>query len=165
MTKKQEENDTSLRNRAEKLLRKHSDNADTLRLEDAHQLVHELQVHQIELELQNEELRLVQTKLEKNRARYMQLYHNAPVGYVVLNQAGIIKESNATFANMVGRESPQIHGKPFADFLVPDDQAIFHARLRSFFKQPVDKHIELRLKSNEKFTRYIDLAATMQNGH
>jgi PAS domain S-box-containing protein len=165
MTKKQEKKTTSLRNRAEKLLRKHSDSADTLKSEDLHQLVHELQVHQIELELQNEELRLVQTKLEENRARYMKLYHNAPVGYVVLNQAGIIKESNATFANMAGRETPQIHGKPFADFLVTDDQAIFHARLRSFFKQPLDKHIELRLKSHEKFTRYIDLAATMQNSH
>lgn len=165
MTKKQEEKNTTLRKRAEKLLRKHSDNADTLGSEDLHQLVHELQVHQIELELQNEELRLVQTKLEENRARYMKLYHNAPVGYVVLNQAGIIKESNTTFANMAGRESPQVHGKPFADFLVTEDQAIFHARLRSFFKQPLDKHIELRLKSNEKFTRYIDLAATMHNSH
>ncbi len=165
MAQKQEEDSTTLRNRAEKLLREYSDNADTFRTEDFHQLVHELQVHKIELELQNEELRYAHGRLEESRARYMKLYHNAPVGYIVLNQAGIIRESNTTFANMVGVESPQIHGKPFADFLDTGDQAIFRARLRTFFKQPVNKHIELRLKPRDQFNRYVDLAATMQNSH
>ena len=81
---------------------------------------------------------------------------------MVLNQARIIRESNATFARMVGGENRQIDGKPFTDFLIPGDQAIFRARLRSFFRQPVDKHIELQLNSADKTCRYIDLAATIQ---
>lgn len=165
MTQNQKDNISTLRDRAEKLLRQHSDDADTVRSKDLTQLVHELQVHQIELELQNEELRQTQTRLEENRVRYLNLYHNAPVGYIILSQAGMVKESNATFANMVGLQSPQIHGKPFADFLVTDDQAIFRARLRTFFKQPTDKHIELRLKTRENVNRYVDLAATLQNSH
>jgi len=156
---------TTLRNRAEQLLNELRDDADTPMAEEINKLVHELQVHQIELELQNEELRQTHAKLEENRARYMQLYHHAPVGYVVLNQAGIITESNATFAKMAGAEIPQIDGKPFSDFLVPADQTIFRARLRSFFKQPADKHIELQLQSTGEIKRYVDLAATIQNRH
>ncbi len=163
MTQKEEDTIATLRKRAETLLNELPDNEGRIRAQDFQQLVQELQVHQIELELQNEELRQVQTKLEENRARYMKLYHNAPVGYVVLNQAGMIKESNATFARMVGVKNRQIDGKPFADFLVTDDQAIFRARLKSFFKQPVDKHIELQLESAENVQRYVDLAAAMQN--
>ncbi|WP_319547860.1 ATP-binding protein [Desulfogranum marinum] len=165
MSQKKDENSTTLRCRAEKLLSGQYINTDLEKKEDLHQLIQELQVHQVELELQNQELREAESKLEQNRARYMKLYHNAPVGYVILNQAGIIRETNTTFANMVGAESPHIHGKPFAEFLVPVDQPIFRARLRSFFKQPIDKHIELRLKSNDKSVRYVDLAATMQNSY
>lgn len=163
MTQKKEDSITTLRKRAETLLTGLPTNKDKFSREEFTQVLHELQVHQIELELQNEELRQTQTKLEENRARYMMLYHNAPVGYVVLNQAGIITESNATFAKMVEVDNPQINGKPFADFLVPDYQAIFRARLKSFFKQPVNKHIELQLKSTENVPRYVDFTATRQS--
>lgn len=126
------------------------------------QLIHELQVHQIELELQNEELRKAQAALEESRARYMHLYHNAPVGYVILNTAGIIIQDNATFAKMVGRHQSQLHGKAFAEFLVPEDQPIFRARLRAFFKHPDDKHIEVRIGTSENICLYVDLAASPQ---
>jgi len=162
MTEKKDDKYPSLRSRAEILLQAHNDPTQTPGKEEYQQLLHELQVHQIELELQNDELRRSQTSLEEHRARYMQLYHNAPVGYVVLNPAGIIRETNTTFSHLVGTDSTSIHGKPFADFLVIDDQAIFRARLRSFFKQPVDKHIEVRLKSTGKNPRFVDLAATLQ---
>lgn len=165
MTEKKDDKPLPLRSRAELLLEAQTHPAATFTPEEYHQLLHELQVHQIELELQNEELRNSQLALEEHRARYMRLYHNAPVGYVVLNAAGIITESNTTFAHMAGTESPHIHGKPFADFLVADDQSIFRARLRSFFKQPENKHIEVRLKSTGKTCRYVDLAATLHNSH
>lgn len=154
-----------LRRQAELLLEKRTGSAETFTSEEYHKLIHELQVHQIELELQNEELRQSQRLLEEHRARYMRLYHNAPVGYVVLSSAGIIVESNTTFAHMVGADSSHIHGKPFADFLVAEDQTIFRSRLRSLFKQPENKHIEVQLRSNGKTWLYVDLAATQQNNH
>lgn len=122
-------------------------------------LRHELQVHQVELELQNEELRRIQAELEKSRRRYMDLYHHAPEGYIVLNAAGIIVEANATFAGMVGQG--RIQGAVFAEFLVPEDQPVFRARLRTFFRRPADKKIDVRIATGGPRPRHVSLAAAL----
>jgi PAS domain S-box-containing protein len=153
----------TLREKAEALLPVTPAATGALSAEAGKQLLHELQVHQIELELQNEELRKSQTALEESRSRYMHLYHHAPVGYVVLNRAGIIVQDNATFAGMVGHDYRQLQGKPFADFLVPEDQPIFRARLKAFFKHPDDKHIAVRLGTAGKTSLNVDLAAAEQH--
>ena len=165
MTDTPSEQTESLRERAEALLQITPAAAELLTSEAYKQLLHELQVHQIELELQNDELRKSQTALEENRSRYMHLYHHAPVGYVVLNRTGIIIQDNATFAGMVGRDHRQLHGKPFADFLVPEDQPIFRARLKAFFKHPDDKHIEVRIGTAGKNRLNVDLAAAQHYRH
>jgi two-component system, sensor histidine kinase len=163
MTDTPSEQSEKLREKAEALLQITPAAAEALSAEASKQLLHELQVHQIELELQNEELRKSQTALEEGRSRYLHLYHNAPVGYVVLNRAGIIVQDNATFAGMVGHDYRQLHGKPFADFLVPEDQPIFRARLKAFFKHPDNKHIEVRLGTTGKTSLCVDLAAAEQH--
>ena len=152
----------NLRARAEAALQATKGSAEDAVAKEYRQLLHELQVHQIELELQNEELRNSQNALEESRTRYMQLYHNAPVGYVVLNRVGIIKQANATFAEMVGKEGAAgaITGKPFVDFLVVDDQRIFLARLKSFFKSLAEKHIEVRIGADTATRLIVSLAAT-----
>jgi PAS domain S-box-containing protein len=165
MTDTPSEQAETLREKAEALLQITPAAAEALSTEAGKQLLHELQVHQIELELQNEELRKSQIALEESRGRYMHLYHNAPVGYVVLNRAGIIVQDNATFAGMVGHDYRQLHGKPFADFLVPEDQPIFRARLKAFFKHPDDKHIEVRLGTAGKTSLNVDLAAAVQHSN
>lgn len=156
-----QDNDNPLRNRAETLVDSRPEGRTETDPEQADLLQHELQVHQIELELQNEELRKTQAALEEHRARYMDLYHNAPVGYIVLNPAGIITEANATFARMVGMESDALRGRAFAAFLPKEEQAIFRARLRTFFKKPSDKHITVRLlaQGGNREPIFVDLAA------
>ena len=123
-------------------------------------LLHELQVHRIELQQQNEELRHAQVLLEESRSRYSDLYHHAPVGYVVLDRSGIIVESNATFAAMLDLECPAVNGRVFADLMVDEDGVIFRSRLRSFFKQPLAKHIPLRLRRNTRHTIHIELSGS-----
>ena len=98
---------SGLRTRAEETLsRKPSDMEDISALspEEVQRLVHELRVHQIELEMQNEDLRQAQIKLEELKDRYLDLYDFAPVGYVTLNEKGLILEANLTAVRLLGVE-------------------------------------------------------------
>jgi PAS domain-containing protein len=86
---------------------------------DLQDLVHELQVHQIELEMQNEELRQGQLKLEELNYRYLDLYGFAPVGYVTLNDKGLILEANLTAVRLLGEQRPTWIERTFSSFVCP----------------------------------------------
>lgn len=109
-------------------------------------LVHDLRVHQIELEMQNEELRATQERLEDTKEEYVRLYNDAPVGYLSLDSAGIIRRCNKTFEEMMGLEAGLILNRPLADFLGVGDKEVFLARYRAFFKQPSGKDFEVSLR-------------------
>jgi len=84
-------------------------------------MLHELRVHQIQLELQNEELRRTQEELEAAKAGYFDLYEMAPVGYCTLNADGVILEANLTLSTLLGVVRRELVNRPLARFLCRDD--------------------------------------------
>ena len=117
--------------------------------EAAGKLFHELRVHQIELELQNEELRRSQEELEVSRARYFDLYDLAPVGYVTIDETGLVLEANLTAAALldVGRSS--LVQQPWTRFVHPEDQDVYYIFRKQLLSRGGQYGCELRLmKSN-----------------
>jgi diguanylate cyclase (GGDEF)-like protein/PAS domain S-box-containing protein len=86
------------------------------------ELLHELQVHQVELEMQNEALRQKQAELEASRDRYVDLFDFAPVGYLTLTHDGIIKALNLAAIKLLGMERKDLLQRRFASLIDPDDQ-------------------------------------------
>ncbi len=93
-----EESET-LRKKAERALKHQTVDLQGLSPKDVKSIIHELQVHQMELEMQNEELRRTQSELEESRNRYSSLYDFAPIGYFTFDKNGLIIEVNLTGAN------------------------------------------------------------------
>ncbi len=91
-----------LRRDAEKLLSDRPYIVSKAREKDVKKLIHELQVHQVELEMQNHELRRAQEEIEESRSKYSDLYDFAPVGYFTFSQTGEIVEVNLTGASLLG---------------------------------------------------------------
>ncbi len=151
----------SLRAQAERRLGQESQPETPLGSEEANRLIHELRVHQIELELQNQELRHTEESLQLSRNRYQQLFEQAPVGYVVLSDSATVLEANHTFCNMVGASSSALRGRGFADFLANPHRSAFLGRFRAWLHQPKGKVVEAELlvDAGQSRSRWVMLGA------
>jgi two-component system cell cycle sensor histidine kinase/response regulator CckA len=109
-------------------------------------LVQELQIHQVELEMQNEELRRIQTELAGSRAEYADLYDFAPVGYLSLDREGRVLRANLTAAALLGAERDRLTGHPLLVHIVAADREIFYSHLREVGLQERPAACELRLE-------------------
>ena len=134
-----------LRSRAEALLAQSNDPRTNLLHKDVQTLIHDLSVHQIELEMQNEELLQAQNKLQQAKDKFQNLYNHAPVGYLSLDAYGMILQHNQTFGIMLDTPGSVAIGSPFSSFMISEDRDIFLARYRAFFNKPEEKNIDVRL--------------------
>ena len=89
-------------------------------------ILHDLRVHQIELETQNDDLRQSQVELGDAQARYFDLYDLAPVGYCTLSEKGLIREANLTATNLLGMARGDLVQQPLSRFILKEDQEIFY---------------------------------------
>ncbi|NEV63774.1 putative bifunctional diguanylate cyclase/phosphodiesterase [Thiorhodococcus minor] len=144
-----EQTASRLRARAERRLGGTSPGGAPSTLAEAAQLLHELHVHRIELELQNEELRRAQAELEASRARYFDLYDLAPVGYLSLSEAGLIEEANLAAAALLSTPRAALLGQPFSRFLCDEDRALHYGCLRALRSTGAQQRCELRLAGGE----------------
>ncbi len=123
-TRKTPPRDEVLREQAEAALRAGQPVMPTLP-QDISKLVHELQVHHVELEMQNDELRQAQQTLAEACDHYTQLYDFSPAGYVTLTTDGVITEANLRFCTMVGVHRKSVLQQPFQTFVAPQDWDVF----------------------------------------
>ena len=115
-----------LRHRAEDLITRRERTSPGNRMTDIDTITHELSVHQIELELQNEELRNANLEAQQARDKYFDLYDMAPVGYVTLDWKGEILEVNLTGTELFGLPRQDLTGRRIQVFLLPSDIPIFN---------------------------------------
>lgn len=155
-----------LHGRAEAIARDKGDQAakdlDALTSEEARRTFHELQVYQIELEMQNDELRRTQLELEAARARYFDLYDLAPVGYCTLSEKGLILAANLTAATLLGADRAALIKKPITRFIVREDQDIFYRHRKQLFETGAPQVCEMRMlkRDGTAFWARLDANAT-----
>jgi PAS domain S-box-containing protein len=115
-------------------------------------LMHELLVHKVELEMQNEELRRAHVAMEEARDRYVELYEFSPVAYVTINRKGMISEINLTGATLLGVDRTKLINRRFSKFVAPEDCDRWHSMFVSIMEH----------SQNEKYA--FGLGITRGNG-
>jgi len=157
---KNESYSKGLRERAEEFINKNPSAIKKVQPDDVKKLIEDLQIHQVELEMQNEELRQAQLELEEARDKYSDLYDFAPVSYFTISDKGMILEANLTVATMLGVEKGLLIGKPFSYFINRDDQDIFYHHRKKLFETKAKQTCELRLRKKDGSQFYAHLGST-----
>ncbi len=132
---------------------------------DVLKLVHELELHQIELELQNEEL-LIAKKREAELAseKYVQLYDFAPTGYFTFSRNGEIVDVNPSGAKTLGKDRSHLKNSHFILFVSENTKARFNQFLHNVFTSQLKQDCEIELVTAENLTTYIHLTGIMDEG-
>jgi len=146
-----------LRERAEAFISKHPSAIKKLPPGDVRNLIEDLQVHQVELEMQNEELRQAQLELQEARDRYLDLYDFAPTGYMTLNEKGLIIESNLACAELLGVERSRLINSRFSAFVAPGFQDEYYLYVRGALQATGKQTCELGLKTKDGIPLYVQL--------
>jgi PAS domain S-box-containing protein len=148
---------SELRQRAEKMFQEKSILIDKLPSNDLYHLVHELSVHQIELELQNEELQQTRHELEA-RLEFIDLFDFAPVGYFTMGQNGTILQMNFTGERLLNEERSHIVGVRFGLFVSESDRSAFNEFLKQVFSSRIIQSCEVAIqrKNDEPLWVYIE---------
>ena len=148
----------SLRRKAEEKLRTQIERLQKLSARDIQELVHELGTHQIELEMQNEELRRARDELESSRNQYSELYDFAPIGYFTIDAQGLIEGVNLTGAHLLGIERGLLLKRPFISFITEAaDREVFSKHREEVFQKQGNQTCEIRLKRKDGAAFYAQL--------
>ncbi|OGU13063.1 MAG: hypothetical protein A2076_07225 [Geobacteraceae bacterium GWC2_53_11] len=122
--------------------------------QETQRLFHELEVHQIELELQNEELRTVRDNIETVLEKYTDLYDFAPIGYLSLDRTGIIRNANIACASLLGIERSRLQGRSFNLFVTDEYRHIFSEFLAEVFASQTKQSCQVKLSSENNETLF-----------
>jgi two-component system cell cycle sensor histidine kinase/response regulator CckA len=153
--------ESGLRDAAEDKLGKSPDTTVELKDKTPEEIIHELRVHQIELEIQNEDLRQVQANLEELKDRCLDLYDFAPAGYVTLNDKGLILEANLTAVRLLGEERRVLINRPFSRFVCKEFEGAYYLHLQQVFETRSRETCEINLtgKDGSQFCAQLESVA------
>ena len=143
-----------LRETAEEKLGKSGVVSPELKDKTPEEIIHELQVHQVELEMQNEELKRLQLESEASKTKYQDLYDFAPVGYFTLTRNGIIKEVNLTGAALLGMSRSELINLGFGHFVIPESLEQWDQHIISVREQQKRHDCDVNLKKEDGSTFY-----------
>jgi diguanylate cyclase (GGDEF)-like protein/PAS domain S-box-containing protein len=132
----------------------------------AEKLLHELQVHQIELEMQNEGLKEAQIALEASRDRFVDFYEHSPVAYLTLSDKGLITDINLTGAKLLGVERRSLLKRRFSQFVAREDEDLWHSHFFSVLKHEskLDSELVLELAEGGRCSVRIDSLRLLKDG-
>ena len=130
---------------------------------ETQRLLHELQVHQVELELQNEELRDSRAQVEAAVSRYTDIYDFAPVAYFTLKSNGVITQANFAGARLLGFERARLLGKRFEAFVSRAERSAFTALLQQVFAVQAHQGLEAELVRKDQPARTVHIEATLSS--
>ena len=154
-----------LRKQAEAIAREQAaqspENLESRSPEETRRTFHELRVHQIELEMQNEELRRAQVELDAVRARYFDLYDLAPVGYCTLSEKGLILEANLNAATLMGAARGALIKQRLTSFILPEDHHIYHRHHKLLFETGEPQTCEFRMLRRDVAPFWVRMLATV----
>ncbi|MCA1786415.1 MAG: PAS domain S-box protein, partial [Desulfobacteraceae bacterium] len=128
------------------------------------QMVHKLRVHQIELEMQNEELGRAHAEIEASQARYFDLYDLAPVGYITVSEKGMILESNLTAVTLMGVSRSAMVKQRISRFILKEDQDIYYRHRENLFDTGEPQICEMRMVKPDGNVFWAHLSATAAEG-
>ena len=155
----------ALRQQAEALLLAKAasklENIESLSPAQTRQMLHELQVHQIELEMQNEELRDAQVALGFERARYFDLYDLAPIGYCTLSEQGLIMQANLTVASLLGSARIELLNQRWTRFIYKEDADLYYLHRKKLVESGEPQSCELRMMKKDGTQFWGQWAATV----
>ena len=132
-------------------------------IEDVQALIQSLRIHQIELEMQNEELRRTHLELDSLRSRYFDLYDLAPAAYVTVSEKGLIAEANLAAATLLGLARGTVTMYNFSQFIREEDQALFFQKRKLILGEEAQS-FELRMakKDGSEFWALLEMS-TVRN--
>lgn len=126
--------------------------------------VHELQVHQVELEMQTREMQEAQGALEESRSRYAELYHHAPTGFITPDRGGCTVEANATVCAMLQRPRARLLKASFAAFVEPASRPAFRRCVAACFEDADEHSVEVLLQGPKGFATAVQVCARRAQG-
>jgi PAS domain S-box-containing protein len=138
-----------LRQEAERRLQDEPVAVEDMSADEVTALVHELRLHQVELQIQNEELRRAQAELEESRSQYGDLFDFAPIGYLVFDPDGVVVQANLTAATMLDVERDRLVGQPFVLCVAEHNRDAWRSHYTALFKTGAPQESEMELQRRD----------------